>query len=245
VANTFFQFKKFIVHQEHTAMKVCTDACLFGGWLAKDESLSDANSILDIGTGTGLLSLMIAQANQKAIIKAIEIDPNAAKQASANFSLCPWQNRLELIASSLQNFVVTTPAETFDCVISNPPFYEGDLLSPDTKRNLALHSIALPWETLINNSTSLLKQGGFLYVLVPSIRAYTFQKMASLNGLALQTEITIYNSSKAGPFRSIMKFMKGTPSMNQIYRNSIKIKNEDNNYSAEFVSLLNQYYLHF
>jgi tRNA1Val (adenine37-N6)-methyltransferase len=87
MANTYFQFKKFIVHQEHTSMKVCTDACLFGAWSIQKEALQKAGSILDIGTGTGLLSLMVAQQNNHGTITAVEIEPNAAKQASSNFAL--------------------------------------------------------------------------------------------------------------------------------------------------------------
>ena len=244
MANTFFQFKKFIVHQEHTAMKVCTDACLFGGWLSQEQPLLNASTILDIGTGTGLLSLMLAQANEKAIITAIEIEPLAAKQAAQNFSLSPWENRLHIKESSLQNYFTATPRNTFDCIISNPPFFEGDLLSPDAQKNLAAHSTALPWETLIDNAFNILKEDGYFYVIVPSLRAYTFQKLATLKGMHFDTEITIYNTTKSAPFRSMLKFIKGTTSDKQINRHRINIKEEDNNYSPEFIKLLSPYYLH-
>ncbi len=225
-------------------MKVCTDACLFGGWLAKEAPIQNAYTILDIGTGTGLLSLMLAQANDTVSITALEIDPMAAKQAAQNFSLSPWANRINGIENALQNFVKESSCKNFDCIISNPPFYEGDLLSPDVQKNLAAHSTALPWETLIDNTYHLLKEGGFFYVLVPSLRAYTFQKIASQKGIHLDTEITIYNSSMTGPFRSILKFAKAVDFNKQIMRQRINLKDMDNNYTAEFTNLLSPYYLH-
>ncbi|NCV71076.1 MAG: methyltransferase domain-containing protein [Betaproteobacteria bacterium] len=97
MANTFFQFKKFIVHQAHTSMKVCTDACLFGAWAASDPQVMNAHKILDIGAGTGLLSLLIAQANNNATITAVEIEPAAANEATSNFKLSPWPDQLNLV----------------------------------------------------------------------------------------------------------------------------------------------------
>jgi tRNA1Val (adenine37-N6)-methyltransferase len=267
VANTYFQFKQFIVHQEQTAMKVCTDACLFGAWVANDisilnnDSQKTINSIVDIGTGTGLLSLMLAQATSTqtnpAKITGIEIEPNAASEAETNFKASPWNDRIELIQDSVQNFTKThftstsinssdktSSVEKFDCVITNPPFFEGDLHSPDAQKNLASHSTALPWDTLMKEVKQLLNEDGYYYVLVPALRAYTMQKLASQNELQLMEEIVVYNAAKQKPFRVIQKYINSSALTHDIKRSNFIIKNENNEYTKEFIKLLAPYYLH-
>ena len=198
MANPFFQCKEFIVHQQHTSMKVCTDACLFGAWVAKQPSLETAHSILDIGTGTGLLSLILAQVTDKnnTKISAVEIESQAAAEASSNFSISKWSERLNLVNDSIQNFTANIGKGEFvskgsnnnflfDIVISNPPFYEGDLKSPDANKNKAAHSTELPWSILVENVSSVLSDGGSFFVLVPTLRAYTMQKLAEANHMYL------------------------------------------------------------
>lgn len=267
MANTYFQFKQFIVHQEQTAMKVCTDACLFGAWVANDISSSNEdvqkslNSIADIGTGTGLLSLMLAQGTSNQLsptkITAIEIEPNAASEAESNFKASPWNDRIELINDSVQNFSKThfastsidssgktSSVEKFDCVITNPPFYEGDLHSPDAQKNLASHSTALPWDTLVNEVKTLLKEEGYYYVLIPALRAYTMQKFAAQNELQLMEEVVVYNAAKQKPFRVFQKYKHTSLHLNEIKRSNFIIKNELNEYTQGFINLLAPYYLH-
>jgi len=252
VANTFFQFKKFIVHQAHTSMKVCTDACLFGAWTAHDQELINAKSILDIGTGTGLLSLLLAQANNNATITAVEIEEAAATEAVSNFKSSPWADQLNLVHDAIQDY--SNHANTvYDIIITNPPFYEGDLESPDENKNTAAHSTALPWKVLIENATKLLSEGGSFYVLVPTLRAYTMQKLCDNNGLQLVAEVLVHNTAKNLPIRAMQKFVKlhagqidteKTNDIPQVKRTKIFIKDADNNYSPEFNVLLKDYYLH-
>jgi len=268
VANPFFQCKQFIVHQQHTSMKVCTDACLFGAWVAKQPSLESAHSIVDIGAGTGLLSLMLAQVteNSKASITAIEIEAQAAEEAKSNFNLSKWSDRLKLVNDSIQNFTASInmgdlvsnelnnnnkdfnrTKQFFDTVISNPPFYEGDLKSPDPNKNKAAHSTELPWNILLENVTSLLDNNGSFFVLVPTLRAYTMQKLAEANYLYLTEEVLVYNDAKHLPFRSFLHFTKVKPAIDKeisVLRNKIVIKNADNTYSTEFTELLKDYYLY-
>ena len=252
MANTFFQFKKFIVHQAHTSMKVCTDACLFGAWTAHDQELINAKSILDIGTGTGLLSLLLAQANNNATITAVEIEEAAATEAVSNFKSSPWADQLNLVHDAIQDY--SNHANTvYDIIITNPPFYEGDLESPDENKNTAAHSTALPWKVLIENATKLLSEGGSFYVLVPTLRAYTMQKLCDNNGLQLVAEVLVHNTAKNLPIRAMQKFVKlqtgqidteKTNDIPQVKRTKIFIKDADNNYSPEFIALLKDYYLH-
>jgi tRNA1Val (adenine37-N6)-methyltransferase len=254
MANPFFQCKEFIVHQQHTSMKVCTDACLFGAWVAKQPSLETAHSIVDIGTGTGLLSLILAQVTHKnnTKITAVEIESQAATEASSNFNLSKWSERLMLVNDSIQNyaanFIVTENEKNrFDIIITNPPFYEGDLKSPDANKNKAAHSTELSWTSLVENSSSLLKEGGHFFVLVPTLRAYTMQKLAEASHLYLREEVLVYNDAKHLPFRSFLHFQKNsnTPDKgNSVLRNKIVIKNADNTYSTAFTELLKDYYLY-
>jgi len=254
VANPFFQCKEFIVHQQHTSMKVCTDACLFGAWVAKQPSLETAHSIVDIGTGTGLLSLILAQVTHKnnTKITAVEIESQAAAEASSNFSISKWSDRLNLVNDSIQDYTANLMAaadekKLFDIIITNPPFYEGDLKSPDKNKNKAAHSTELSWTSLVENSSSLLKEEGHFFVLVPTLRAYTMQKLAEANHLYLAEEVLVYNDAKHLPFRSFLHFQKNsnTPDKgNSVLRNKIVIKNADNTYSTAFTELLKDYYLH-
>jgi len=241
VANPYFQFKQFIVHQEHTAMKVCTDACLFGAWAAADVQIQTAKNILDIGSGTGLLSLMLAQ-QSAAHITAIEIEAGAFEQTKANFDLSPWKNRLDAIHSSIQDYASNNKQNLFDCIITNPPFYEGDLNSPDNAKNLASHSTALSWDNLAKSVASLFQGNGTWYVLVPTLKAYTMQKIASNYGLYLSEECLMYNDAKHLPIRAMLKFVKQKEA--SIQRNKIVIKNADQSYTTEFTNYLKEYYLH-
>ena len=229
------------MHQEHTAMKVCTDACLFGAWAAADVQIQTVKNILDIGSGTGLLSLMLAQ-QSTAHITAIEIEADAFQQTKANFDLSPWKERLDVIHNSIQDYASNNNQNLFDCIITNPPFYEQDLNSPDNAKNLASHSTALPWDELVKSVATLLQENGTWYVLVPTLRAYTMQKLALMNGLQLSEECLMYNDAKHLPIRAMLKFVKQKEAV--IQRKKIIIKNADQSYTAEFSSYLKNYYLH-
>ena len=229
------------MHQEHTAMKVCTDACLFGAWSAADAQIQSAKNILDIGSGTGLLSLMLAQ-QSNAHITAIEIEDGAFNQTKTNFELSVWKDRLDVIHSSIQDYASNNEQPLFDCIITNPPFFESDLNSPDNAKNLAAHSTALPWDVLAETAAYLLQDNGAWYVLVPTLRAYTMQKIASNYGLELAEECLMYNDAKHLPIRAMLKFIKQKEVV--IQRNKIIIKNADQSYTTEFTTILKDYYLH-
>jgi tRNA1Val (adenine37-N6)-methyltransferase len=241
-------------------MNVCTDACLFGSWVSNKALVQNANSIVDIGTGTGLLSLMLAQVTEssKTSITAIEIESQAAAEASSNFKISKWSDRLVLVNDSIQNFTTSIGKGEFvskglnnnflfDIIISNPPFYEGDLKSPDANKNKAAHSTELPWNILVENVSSLLTEAGCFFVLVPTLRAYTMQKLAEAQQLQLVEEVLVYNDAKHLPFRSFLHFKKNSNTLDKaisVLRNKIVIKNTDNTYSTAFTELLKDYYLH-
>ena len=162
MANDYFQFKQFLIKQDKCAMKVCTDACLLGAFAANRLPLT-VHRLLDIGTGTGLLSLMLAQRNLNAVIDAVEIDEAAAEQAKENFNNSPWKERLNVHNEPIQKFAKSINKK-YDVIICNPPFFENDLKSNDNQRNLALHSAALSLEELISIVGFLLEKNWKLFL---------------------------------------------------------------------------------
>jgi len=239
MANTYFEFQQFKVQQELCAMKVCTDACLFGAWVADWLNHSDLSvtQIADIGAGTGLLSLMLAQ-NSNAVIDAVEIDEGAAKQANENFKQSKWSNRLTLFHAPIQTIVSN---KQYDLIISNPPFYEDDLKSSNTARNVALHSQALKLDELLLAIQQLLAAKGHFAILLPYSRAGQFIEMANKLGFYIEKEANVQQTEKHGFFRSMLLF-----SLNELKPTSetILIKNNQT-YSDAFRNLLSPFYLPF
>ena len=227
-------------------MKVCTDACLFGAWIAASSQLI-VHNLLDIGTGSGLLSLMYAQKNPSAIIDAVEIDDAAAKQAKENFEASPWKERLRVYHTSIQQYTNTRinsltdqPTNRYDIIISNPPFFGNDLKSDDHKRNLALHSSALSFDELAEAVSLLLKDDGLCAVLVPYHRVEAFIKIAAAGNLFLQERIDVKQSVKHNYFRTILCFGK---QHSVLLSDEIIITNSEGQYTKKFVDLLKDYYL--
>jgi tRNA1Val (adenine37-N6)-methyltransferase len=238
--NHYFEFKQFRVEQDQCAMKVCTDACLFGAWtVSKMKELNiDAKSVLDIGTGTGLLSLMMAQSNE-AIIDAVEIESGAAIQAAANFQLSKWNHRLKVIHANVQSLHDSTPC--YDFIISNPPFYEQDLKSPDSNKNLAHHSAALGLEAFAASVNTLLHPNGYFAVLLPYNRKAIFLTIAENQGFFLAESMDVQQTENHPHFRTMMLLSR----KKQAAKNSSMIIKINNAYSPAFRALLTPYYLPF
>lgn len=238
MSNDYFQFKQFIVHQQKAAMKVCTDACLFGAWVGKMVSVNnftiDAKA-LDIGTGTGLLSLMLAQ-QFPGTIDAIDIDNGAATQAVENIAGSKWNNRISVQQSSLEDW----ENKHYNLIICNPPFYEQDLKSPDIQRNLALHDSGLTLETLWENITRCLLPDGLFAVLLPYHRLNECLQFAGNHGFYLYEKIEVKQTEKHAPFRVMLLF--GREKKVTVHE-SMLIKKEAA-YSSEFIALLKDYYLY-
>jgi tRNA1Val (adenine37-N6)-methyltransferase len=169
LANTFFQFKQFTIHQEQAALKVSTDSCLFGAWVAGEVQCGkyEVQSMLDIGTGTGLLMLMLAQ-QCEAVIDGIEIDEPSCKDAQRNIQESPWSKRLNLLSGDAREYVFT---KKYDLIISNPPFYERDLKSDSKNRNVAMHDDGLKLDELLKIVDKNLTADGLFAVLLPYHRS--------------------------------------------------------------------------
>lgn len=238
--NQYFQFKQFKIEQADCAMKVCTDACLFGAWVV--ELLVTKNDpkqieILDIGTGTGLLSLMLAQ-EMDCKVDAIEIDAAAAKQAAENFSDASFGATIQTITTDIKTW---DSNKTYDCIITNPPFFENDLHSTDHKRNLALHSTALNLKELANIIEEKLSQNGIVAILLPYHRKETMIQLAQEKGLNLIANADIQQTPTHPHFRTFLAFSRNAKTL----RSEEIIIQNNRVYTDRFIGLLKKYYLAF
>ncbi|MFA9388260.1 MAG: tRNA1(Val) (adenine(37)-N6)-methyltransferase [Prolixibacteraceae bacterium] len=161
MSNNYFQFKQFRVVQNHAAMRVGTDGVLLGAWAEAEK----ATTILDIGTGTGVIALMLAQ-RSNAQIDAIDIEEGAIKDAGFNFNQSPWAERMTVVHCSIQEYVGQT-AKLYDCIVSNPPFFSNSLKSKQMEKSLARHTDTLSFEELIDGVAKLLKHTGRFCVILP------------------------------------------------------------------------------
>src|SRR6185295_14491437 len=234
MSNSYFRFKQFIVRQDRCTMKVCTDSCLLGAWTAN--RLVDATKILDIGTGTGLLPLMLSQ-KSKCSIDSIESDPESAAQARENTVESPWQNRIQIIEGDVRQYPFRNK---YDFIITNPPFYESDLRSPDAEKNKVKHDESLTLNQLLPVILSCLDKNGAFSILLPFHRTVYFENLATSYGLYLLEKLTIRQSSAHAPFRSILLF--SLEKKREPFLSELIIKNERGKYSPEFSELMKDYY---
>lgn len=234
MANNYFQFKQFIIRQDKCAMKVCTEACLFAAIVANEKITM--NRCLDIGTGTGLLSLMLAQKNDALQVDAVEIEADAALQAAENISASPWANRIKVLNKDI---LTCTLQPGYDCIISNPPFYENQLQSNSKAINKARHHSSLTILQLIDIVVKNLSPRGTFAILLPYQRIDTFKLACAKARLFLYKEILVSQTEKHSFFRAVLFFSK-VESKTQYVNITIKYNNQ---YSNEFKLLLQDYYL--
>lgn len=238
MANSYFQFKQFRIDQEHCALKVGTDNGLFGAYLAsvfRDQGKADT-LWLDIGTGTGLLSLMLAQKTQ-ARIDAIELDPEAASQAEANFKHSPWSGRLRGLGG---NVLDLQGEGIYSGMLSNPPFYEHGLLPRGSREQIARHSGRLRMLELLEVCGKLGTPDAWLAILLPFRAFDRFGEMALSRGWFLRRNLEIAQAPGCNPYRQAGIFYR-TPG--PLHRESLAIRDFQNQYSEQFRDLLRDYYL--
>lgn len=232
-----FQFKQFLVHQDQCAMKIGTDGVLLGAWA---DTVS-AKTILDIGTGTGVIALMQAQRNADANVQAIEIDAAASNQAKQNFELSRWSERLAVENISLQKFATTTKQQ-FDVILSNPPFYPAEHFSAATgkKRQMARSTIALSFEDLIYHSKKLLAPKGQLSIILPIEAFEEIQQLLAKQQLHLQ-RITYVRPKKDKAIHRVL-FSVGFQSTT-IEENELIIQKEQrNDFTEAYIELVKGFY---
>lgn len=161
--NDWFRFKQFTIQQKHAAMKVGTDGVLLGAWSSVP---SPGSRVLDIGTGTGLIALMIAQRAMNVEVDALEIDPSSAQQAKENFQDSPWKERIQCIQSSFQEYS-SQNKNRYDLIICNPPYFSGSAKTPSKEKNLARHDDTLSLEDLFRDAVSLMKKTSIFSLILP------------------------------------------------------------------------------
>lgn len=240
MSNTYFQFKQFTVRHDRCAMKVTTDSCFLGAWAAekiKNSKVKITNA-LDIGAGTGLLSLMIAQKNNLEI-DAIEIDKETAQQAKENIEASPWKKTITVFNENIISF---QPHKKYDCIICNPPFYENELVSETPKKNIAHHSQDLTIAQTLSIIKTHLKENAPFFLMYPFKRKEEVEKLIQQSQLYLFHTIILQQSVKHAPFRV---FAEGSNrKTDHLNVEIISIWNDHQQYTKEFIDLLKDYYLY-
>lgn len=236
--NNYFQFKEFKVCQDKSSMKVCTDSCLFGAWVADkiDKKVIEPKNVLDIGTGSGLLSLMIAQ-KSFAETEAVDIDKSSFIQSKKNFAESQWNQRLHAINADIKNWL---SPEKYDLIICNPPFFENDLRSFNPNKNIAKHHDALTLNDLIKVIKSNIAANGSFAILLPFHRVQFFKNLALQNNFYLDDELLVKQTPRHSWFRGMLFFKNQSTSFNS---KEIIIKDDKGNYTEDFNLLLKDYYL--
>ena len=230
-----FQFKQFLVRQERCAMKVGTDGVLLGAWV----KTGDAKKILDIGTGTGLIALMLAQKSQAAIV-AIDIDENAFIQAGENFDLSPWPERLVALHSSIQEYSESTQ-DRYDLIVSNPPYFMGAHPAPSEARNIARHmDESLSIEELVECVKKLLLPKGRFCVILPFMEGVKFLEFAENNGLYANHLTKVKTKVEKQEKRMMMEFEL---TRKDLVEDELVIQEEDLAFTEQYVELTKDYYL--
>ena len=202
MANGYFQFKQFTVHQQHCAMKVGTDGTLLGAWALASESPC---RILDIGTGTGLIALMMAQRYPQAKVTAIDIDDGAVRQSKENVSASPFVDRINVIKADVLTF---EEEEKYDSIVCNPPFFEDSLTCPDPQRTEARHTVSLGYRQLMEAAFRLVKDDGCFSLIIPSDCRERLESEAHLRGFFLSRVCSIQTTPKKAPKRYMIELSK-------------------------------------
>lgn len=232
-----FTFKQFSIEQDRCAMKIGTDGVLLGAWSPIPEN---CYSVLDIGTGTGIIALMIAQRSTAEQIDALEIDENAYEQAIENFENSPWDDRLFCFHAGLDE-LIEEPEDEYDLIISNPPFYTENYKTDDEQRDLARFEESMPFEMLIEAADLLLSENGIFSVIIP------FKEEKSFSALAKEYELfplkitRVKGNPNSEIKRSLLAFQRF--SNKEIEIDELIIETERHVYTEEYIALTKDFYL--
>jgi tRNA1Val (adenine37-N6)-methyltransferase len=231
-----FSFKQFTIQQDRCAMKVGTDAVLLGAWTPLN---NNPYSVLDIGAGTGILSLMLAQRSHAEQIDALEIDEEAYEQCVENFENSPWGDRLFCFHAGLDEFV-EEPEDEYDLIISNPPFYTDEYKSENASRDLARFEEALPFEELIEAAELFLSENGIFSVIIPFKEEQKFIELAKDFELFPFKMTRVKGTPTTEIKRSLIAFSRIEK---DILIDELIIETTRHQYTAEYISLTKDFYL--
>lgn len=232
-----FQFKQFSLEQDRCAMKIGTDGVLLGAWTPIQ---NNPFSILDIGTGTGIIALMLAQRSHAEQIDALEIDEDAYEQAVDNFETSPWSDRLFCFHAGVDEFV-EEPEDEYDLIVSNPPFYTEDYKTENPQRDLARFADALPFEDLIEAAALLLSENGIFSVIIP------FKEEEKFVAIAKEYELHPFKMTrvKGNPTseikRSLLAFSRNES--DTVLKDELIIETGRHIYTPEYIELTKDFYL--
>lgn len=231
--NPSFTFKQFTIFHDRCAMKVGTDGVLLGAWT----DLSSSRRVLDIGTGTGLIALMLAQRCRNAHITAIDIDEDAVDQARGNILSSPWKDRVEAVLQDVR----TLPSQpVYDTIVSNPPYFIHSLKCPDLKRNTARHTDTLEATVLLEKVSGLLVEEGRFSMVFPSEQTEDIIRLASGFGLYPSRHTSVITRPGLPPKRSLMEFRKTESTCTT---DELVIELERHVYSEDYIALTRDFYL--
>jgi tRNA1Val (adenine37-N6)-methyltransferase len=229
-----FRFKKFTIQQDKSAMKVGTDSVLLGAWISPIEG-----NLLDIGCGTGLLALMLAQRIEHADIDAIDIDENAYLQASENIILSDWSNKISVFKTALQKFKT---AKKYQLIFTNPPYFVESFKAPEKARSTARHTDDLPFEVLIDSVLNLLDKFGIFALILPVVEANLFINLATQKGLFLNRKCEVKPTINKPVKRVMMEFSLVETELKE---EQITIETDKRHqYTKEYISLTQDFYLY-
>ena len=229
-----FRFKQFIVDDDRSTMRIGTDAILLGAWAEP----GPAASILEIGTGSGVISLMLAQRSD-AQIDAIDIDEESIKQAGSNFMQSSWSENIHPLPISIQD-LVSTSKQKYDLIITNPPFFIDSLPSPDARKNLSRHTNNLSQEDLISGIIHLLNRNGLFLLILPTEESRKFSALAEAAELFIQRQMKV--RPKAGKTVNRILSEYGFKTCKAPFFEELVIRNEDNSFTREYIAFTDSYY---
>lgn len=233
--NHFFKFKQFTINQDKTAMKVGSDSVILGSWTYIDDSVKQ---ILDIGTGTGLLALMMAQRCPAAYVTAVEIDGQSGRQASENVTNSPWNDRITVINCDIKQF---KSDKKFDLIITNPPYFHKSLKSADEKRNLARHNDGLLLPDLIEVAHNLLSDNGYLSIIIPKENELIINGICEAKNMYTVRRLLIKPTELKPANRVILEISK--KQIENIKTETLIVRDNYGNYTEIYKSLTKNFYL--
>jgi tRNA1Val (adenine37-N6)-methyltransferase len=243
--NDYFQFKQFLVKQSRSAFKVGTDGVLLGAWA----SVEDAGSILDVGSGTGLIALMLAQRTAAGIVDAgiyivaLEIDKASSEQALDNVKMSPWNQRIRVINRSFQDYCMTEPA-MFDLIVSNPPFFIDSRKPDNPGKEISRHDTLIGLGEIVSGVEKLLSPEGNFCVILPVEESNKLQKLAGENGLHLYRLCRVSPNTNLPVKRHLLEFRRKPAETVEESEMAIE-RNRRHEYTDDYRELTRDFYLAF